>query len=74
VSEISFAEFSISDSLKSRLAQARLWYHGVNLARSWITMYKSDRTSRILLLINAGVPLALLIAVVALIVRHVTLA
>jgi hypothetical protein len=37
-------------------------------------MYTSDRTSRILLSINAGIPLALLIAVVALIVRHVALA
>jgi hypothetical protein len=37
-------------------------------------MFKSDRPSWILLSVNAGIPLASLIAVVTLIVRHVILA
>jgi hypothetical protein len=37
-------------------------------------MFKSDRPSIILLTVNAGVPLASLIAVVALLVRHIALA
>jgi hypothetical protein len=37
-------------------------------------MFKSDRPSIILLAVNAGVPPASLVAVVALIVRHLVLA
>jgi hypothetical protein len=37
-------------------------------------MFKSDRPSMIMLSVNAGVPLASLITVVALIVRHMVLA
>jgi len=37
-------------------------------------MFKSDRPSIILLVVNAGVPLASLVAVIALIVRHMVLA
>jgi hypothetical protein len=44
---------------------------GITLLR---IMLKSDRQSMILLTVNAGVPLASLIVVVALIVRHMTLA
>jgi hypothetical protein len=42
---------------------------GITLLR----MFKSDRSSAILLSINAGVPLASLIVVVAMILRHMTL-
>jgi hypothetical protein len=37
-------------------------------------MFKSDRSSMIMLAVNAGVPLASLVAVVALIFRHMILA
>ena len=36
-------------------------------------MFKSDRSSMIMLAVNAGVPLASLVAVVALILRHMIL-
>jgi hypothetical protein len=45
----------------------RLWYHAGG-------MFKSDHLSMIMLAVNAGVPLVFLVAVVALIMRNITLA
>jgi hypothetical protein len=63
------AEFSINDGLQSELAQACVWYHAVSVAM----FNKSDRPSIVLLSVNAGIPLASLIAVLALIERHMIL-
>jgi hypothetical protein len=47
---------------------------GCSFGMTLSVMFKSDRPSIILLAVNADVPLASLVAVVALIVRHMVLA